>query len=236
MTERTIILLFVLIGLASGQERATLAPEVNGQKNAKFDKFNQFHWEAYLAFDKERRDVEAAYRGRTAEAFQLVDRAEILLLDFEVTPRPGGGDLRPSIKFYGDEVEGFGRDTHLYIPNYDSYSKILKRNEIKGEKMKPLVEAVVVLLKEPAMSPGPMCHYPIHGVRLFLEDEQLFETSLCWHCGNYFLRMPSAWGGMWVSFKGEKLEAFLKKEMPIPQSELDRFDAKYGSKQKKAME
>jgi hypothetical protein len=41
---------------------------------------------------------------------------------------------------------------------------------------------------------------------------------------------------MWVSFKGEKLEAFLKKEMPIPQSELDRFDAKYGSKQKKAME
>jgi hypothetical protein len=226
-------LFFILIcaGLSHGQENEADpdALEDDFQQNPKMEKAGDIRWNAQNKFIEDKRKLEAAYRSQLAESFRLVDRAEIMLLDFEPTPRPT--DLPPG-EFYG-EVEGFERKHYLFIPNYGAYSKILKTKKVGEESKDELVNAMVSVFREPPRLQGPMCHHPIHGVRLYIANELLFETSFCWHCGNYFMRMTGAWDGMWVDFHGEKLEAFLKKELPIPQAQLDRLDAKYGANRKK---
>ncbi|MFT6180581.1 MAG: hypothetical protein ACI9NQ_001532 [Paracoccaceae bacterium] len=222
------LLLFLgLVWFASAQEIKEEGGELEESvENPNFDKAGEILWNAQQEVIKKRAEIEANYRNRLAEAFRLVDRAEIMLLDFNPILRPteeGGKEFTNA-----DAEAKFGKDTHFFIKPYGAYSKILKKKEVGSDLLKGFRSGVIEMFKEPVMGPGPFCHYPIHGIRLYIEGELFFETSLCWHCGNYFMSMTGAWDGMWVGFKGEKLEAFLKKEMPIPQSEIDRFKEQHG--------
>jgi len=112
----------------------------------------------------------------------------------------------------------------------------LDRKTLTGDAIVQCRNHTVSLLKEPYL-PGAMCHFPIHGLRLFRGGELIFETSLCWHCSNYYLEYPDDYDeASWVGFGTNGIEAFLKKELPIPQSEIDRFNAEYGSKIKPAQQ
>jgi len=42
------------------------------------------------------------------------------------------------------------------------------------------------------------------------------------------MKMTGHHDGMWVDFSGEKLEAFLKKHLPIPRLEINRFKEMHG--------
>jgi hypothetical protein len=165
---------------------------------------------------KEKDIIQAKYRMRFSEALKHADGVEVLLLSFTTE---------------SDIPEG-KESEYLYISPYKTYSKILQQKKLKGNSMTECRKQTVKLIQEPYLA-GPMCHFPIHGVRLYRDEEVIFETSLCWHCSNYFIAYPDDYeDASWVGFASDNLEKLLRKELPIPQSEIDRFNAKYGTKQK----
>lgn len=175
---------------------------------------------ALRKYYKEKDEIQRKYRVRFSEALKHADAAEILLLSF--TP--------------DREVPEGKESEYLLISPYSSYSKILQRKKLGGESLAECRNKTVKLLQEPYLV-GPLCHFPIHGIRLFRGKELIFETSLCWHCSNYFLSYPDDYDeASWVGFASDDLEKFLKKELPIPQSEIDRFNARYGDKSNKAQQ
>jgi hypothetical protein len=37
---------------------------------------------------------------------------------------------------------------------------------------------------------GPMCHFPIHGIRIGDGEDIIFQTSICYECGNFYMPYP----------------------------------------------
>jgi hypothetical protein len=162
--------------------------------------------------------IQAKYRSRLADALEHADGAEIMLLSFTPVKKV---------------PEGKGDDYFPIMP-YKSFSQILQRKKLEKEKIAACRKATVELLREADdHGGGAACHFPIHAVRLFRGKEIIFETSFCWVCHNYFVGYPDDFeGATWVGLFKTNIEAFLLKEMPIPQTEIDRFDATYGDKDK----
>ena len=71
-----------------------------------------------------------------------------------------------------------------------------------------------------------MCHFPIHGIRVYTGDDLLHEGTFCWVCGNFSFSYPQ--GSGWLDTNVELKEIFTNLA-PIPQSEMDRFYKKYPS-------
>ena len=168
---------------------------------------------------KEKSAIQAKYCSRLADALKHADGVEILLLSFTMV----------------EEVPDGQEDHYFRIKPYKSFSKILVRKRLKGASIATGRAVTVNLLKEQDdLDGGAMCHFPIHGIRLFRGEDIIFKTSICWKCSNYYLEYPDDFRtASWVGFMGKQLREFLFKELPIPQAELDRFDAKYGKKNKK---
>lgn len=173
-------------------------------------------------FYQDKKKIQQRYRQRFAdEIIPFVTSAEVFLLSFTLAKDvPAGKEADYfSIKPYG----------------MDAFTEILKRKKLNQEELKPLKEAVVSLFKEKNDADQAMCHYPIHGIRLFnKEGGVLFETSICWKCSNYYIEYPDDFEtATWVGFQGKPLKKILDQVMPIPQSEIDRFNKKYGKKKAK---
>ncbi len=163
---------------------------------------------------KEKSDIQARYRARLAEALKHADGAEILLLSFTpVKTIPEGED-----------------EKYFPILPYDSHAEILDRKRIHEEKVVKGRDATVKLLQEKEdLGGGAFCHFPIHGIRLYRGEDLIFQTSLCWECANYYIEYPDDFEtASWVGFDGKPLKEFLMKEMPIPESEINRFESQYG--------
>ena len=201
-------------------------------------------WVAHTRFDQGYDQLRGQYLKDLAKAVLQADRAEIFLLDFEIVaelPLP----KEPVQKSWAEIEKELDRDLNeedkvgevpieeLYFPivPYDCFSKILKRKTLGGDSLASCREAVAEILNKGGIGGGAFCHYPIHAIRLFKGEQMLFETSLCWKCGNYFLRFPNQWNEAdWIGIGGGKMAIFCMKEMPIPQTELERFETKYGAK------
>ena len=191
-------------------------------------------------------EVKVQYMKDLSKAVAKADRAEIFLLDFEITkqvPLPEEFDEKTLAKIEKElgleQIEGQPeREKEERIEGlffltspYEGCSKILQRKELKGEFLSACKEAVAEILNKGVIGGGAFCHYPIHGIRLYVDDLIVFESSLCWECGNYFVYFPDDGNSAtWIGIGGEKIEKFCMKEMPIPQAELDRFKSKYGPK------
>ena len=211
------ILIFLLIPVIISAEELDLPDSFKSE----VDRPDIPHsFSALRKFYKEKEGIQRKYRVRFSEALKHADSAEVLLLSF-TTDR----DIPK-----GKESE------YMSISPYGSYSKILQRKKLREESLIECLKKTVNLLQEPHLR-GPLCHFPIHGIRLYRDEELIFETSLCWHCSNYFIMYPDDHDkASWVGFASDKLEQFLKKELPVPQSEIDRFNAKYGNVFKKAQQ
>ena len=168
---------------------------------------------------KELSVIQTKYRSRLADALKHADGAEIFLLSFTMDQEAPDGK----------------EDQYFSIKPYKSFSKILARKRLKASDVIACRTATVALLKESDdLDGGAMCHFPIHAIRLFKGEDLIFETSICWKCSNYYLEYPDDFEtATWVGFIGKPIQSYLHKAMPIPQSEIDRFDAKYGAKKKK---
>lgn len=238
------IFLFLLsVGLVSGQKAEPDSPTNEEPVHPSEVAFQKFY--------RAKKEIEETYRKDLSKVIELAEIAEIVLLDFEVVkdfPKNGSvisnqilpddeqpnedpelesalGELEKAVGLEkGDDVEYFP------IKPNGTLSKVLQRKILDKKAMGILRQGVVDLLQQPDRDTSPWCHYPIHAIRLADKNNNvIFETSVCYACGNYFLRYPDEFKeASWIDFKSEILEAFWKKEMPIPQTEIDRFKAKHG--------
>ncbi|YCM44768.1 hypothetical protein V2O64_01890 [Verrucomicrobiaceae bacterium 227] len=200
---------------------------------------------AHLQFDQGLDELRANFMKDLAKAILHADRAELFLLDFEIVGELPAPQKKPDEEMWTeiekelerdldeeDEVEEMPIEKRYFpIVPYDCFSKILKSKTLDGDSLMSCREAVAEILNQGGIGGGALCHFPIHGVRLFMGEREVFQTSLCWKCGNYFLSFPDDRNdASWIGIGGEKMSAFCLKEMPIPQVELDRFDAIHGPK------
>lgn len=160
-------------------------------------------WEARSKVDRE-------YRAAVATAFKFADRVEIFLLDLSM-----GSDAAYAPK-EGDAV--------FPIRPYDKETKILKTHTVPTKDVPKWCEAVTKLIaSNKAEGVGAMCHYPVHGIRIHAGERLLFETSVCWGCGNYYFTYEG--DSQWVGLNEDALDLskLLETSMPIPDSERKRF-------------
>ncbi|WP_050029304.1 hypothetical protein [Verrucomicrobium sp. BvORR034] len=168
------------------------------------------------------------YRKALAAALDDAVRAEIYLLDFETVALPKkSDDLFAS-------TPPIPADTFVIAP-YQATSKILKRRLIKGADLAKLLPHLKQTVGVEENTSGAMCHFPIHGIRVWDKDYRiLFESSFCYKCSNFFITYPNYRDGspQWTGLTEKEFEQVMIELMPIPQSELDRFDAKFGGGKK----
>ena len=163
--------------------------------------------------------IRSDYRRDLAAVLAKGDRIEVYLLDFETEETPS------DFLFWDTRLE---EDEFPIIP-YGSKSKILNRSTLTNEQrgvFLPKLQEVIGVQGE--IDGGAFCHFPIHGVRVHAGDAIIFQSSFCWKCSNFALSYPD--GAAWIGIRGAGLFELFSKLMPIPQSELDRFNVKYGPK------
>lgn len=162
-------------------------------------------------FFRDLEKVEAKYRAGKAALIKKADRVVVYLVDFDGISDEDGLDG-------GDEKEA------ISIAPYGTRTKILSAKEIGEVDRRSLLDALSAAIAKPEHSGGAMCHFPIHGVRVFAGDELLHEGTFCWVCGNFSFSYPQ--GSGWLDTNAD-LKAIFSTAVPIPQSELDRFYSKY---------
>ena len=170
--------------------------------------------EASSDYYKGQEELATKYRAKLAEILTLADAVEIYRLDFSMA----------------GEVQEGKENAFFPIKPDGQMSEILARKRLDGEDLEACRKVTAELLKAPEESGGAFCHYPIHGVRFLRGKEIVFESSFCWKCGNYYVTFPNNVGGSasWCGIDSDGIQQFLEKQLPIPQSELDRFDKEQG--------
>jgi hypothetical protein len=154
--------------------------------------------------------IRADYRARLADIIGSANRITVHLLDFKMDGKPESEDDA----------------THFFISPYQRYASILQTRELPEKERAAGVSHLQRLLRTRGDEGwSAFCHYPIHAVRVYLDDDLLFRSSFCWECTNYFVQYPddADSSATWVGLKDQALEDFFKAQMPIPQAEIDRF-------------
>lgn len=161
-------------------------------------------FERYAAIAK----VEREYRRAVAKTFQFADRVEVFLLDHSV-------GVDPAYKPKED-------DETFPIRPYDKETKVLKKSAVAAPEIPKWINAVTKTITSEETGGGSLCHLPIHGLRIYAGDLLLFETSICWICGNYYFQKQ------WESLgpDAEDLSVLLDEMMPVPKEEKDRLPGK----------
>ncbi len=159
------------------------------------------------------RVAQRAYRQSLSEIILKADKVEVFLLDFSI----------PDVE--SESVTGI--ETFPIVP-YAKNTRIIKKVAVEKADLKEFTGAVAAALTGQENEGGVMCHYPIHGIKVFRADVPVFQTSLCWACGNYYVEYPNgpSWDQMTMSFG--PLKDLLDKHMPIPPEEMEKFRRKTG--------
>jgi hypothetical protein len=161
-------------------------------------------------FYKQRAAMEGEYRKKLAQIIAQADTAEVFLLDFAM-PEVESSAVTGVETF---PIEPYSKDT-----------RIIKKLTLKDAELAALKKVVSKVLSEKEGDGGVLCHYPIHGIKLFNGAGMIFETSLCWHCANYWVKYPDSCHFHTMGNGFGDLKTLLEKLLPIPQSERDRFKA-----------
>ncbi|MGV3664199.1 MAG: hypothetical protein ACO1TE_28760 [Prosthecobacter sp.] len=207
---RAIVTLFALLGL-------NLAAWAESEIDAKLDA-------ARTEYFNESQKVEAAYRKSLSQALSSATRIEVCLLEFEMTKVK-------ETDHDGDWALGMPEDQFPIIP-YGKQSKILKRKVLTADEVQLLLPGLQRTIAVEKGAGGAFCHFPVHGIRVWNHDDQIvFQTSICHHCGNFYMTYP--FGGVaWTPLSDTAFGEVLEKLMPVPQTEKDKFDAWRNSQKK----
>ena len=152
--------------------------------------------------------LEQQFRERFAKVLMRADRAEVFLLKFDTSEKEKQAG--------GDEVLTLG------LLDESSVIKILLTRELDKETTAELLPLLSAVVAQPD-SGSPLCHYPIHGIRLWGGDQVIFQSSICWVCGNYHFTYPDG-STAYVGFdQSNDFQELVNRLMPIPKSESERF-------------
>ncbi|MEK7950164.1 hypothetical protein [Luteolibacter soli] len=175
--------------------------------------------EAESRFYEAKSKIDSDYRRDFAEALSKGETIEVYLLDFETERTPS------DFLYWDTRLE---EDEFPIIP-YGAKSKILKRAILTDDQKRdflPKLQKVIGVQGD--VGGGAFCHMPIHGVRITAGEKIIFQSSFCWKCGNFAFTYPDR--PAWIEIHGSEIAEAFNKLMPIPQSEIDRFESKYGKK------
>ncbi len=151
----------------------------------------------------------AKYRTAQSEIIRTADRVVMYLVDFEITPTKD--------PFNND-------DKTITISPNTSFTRILATKEVSQEHKVMVLDALATQIAKPEHHGGALCHFPIHGIRVYHGEQLLHEGTFCWLCGNFSFSYPTESDLLDTS---EELERIFMALLPIPQQELDRFYQKY---------
>jgi hypothetical protein len=155
--------------------------------------------------------ADADYRAAVASTFRFADRIDVFLLDFSMG---ADGKYKPK-----EEDESFS------IRPYKATTKILKSLKVPAKSIPVWCAAMAKALATD--DGGSLCHYPIHGLRIYAGDELLLETSICWECNNCYFTYDGESQWLGIEKDSGDLKKLLNDFMPIPEAELQRFKSKY---------
>lgn len=146
------------------------------------------------------------YRKRMAALISQATRVEVLLLDFSM----GKEDrTKPSLGMFG--IEDFKN------------TPILASHLCTPKELKELIPVLSNAVGGQPHQGGAGCHYPIHGLRVWVGTELAFDTSICWYCGNFMMDYGRGVGCENHTDGFRELKPILMRLMPIPEDEITRF-------------
>ena len=171
----------------------------------------------FEALDTARKD----YRNSVGAALAEAEKIEMYLLDFEMKEEPESDFL-----FWENRLP----KEFFPITPYKSKSRILLRKLLSPEETQKLIPTLQATLKL-AEPNGVLCHYPIHGIRVWKGEEILLQSSICWHCGNFTVDYPD--GASFATITVPELKSVCDELVPIPEREIKRFKLRgFGSRMK----
>lgn len=112
-----------------------------------------------------------------------------------------------------DEIPSPGPLGTFPIKPYGSDANVLGKLVLDGEKAQPVATAWRSLHFDPKFQ--ALCHGPIYGLRFYKKNQLIFETSMCWHCSNFYIDREF-WGFDAYDANGKALLALLQKLLPLP--------------------
>ena len=163
----------------------------------------------YKDFDK----IAAKYRKGFAEAIISADKVSIHLVKFD-----SGEKINSYLDLFDDT------DDKIVISPYESHVDIISSKTLKEEDKARFLKMFSSQVSKNEHSGGAMCHFPIHGVKIFKDDQIIYQGTFCWVCHNFGISYPI--GTDWLD-TSKDLKEFFNKQLPIPKEELARFQKKY---------
>ena len=170
-----------------------------------------------------------AYRKALSAAISDASSIEIMLLG------PASDANQHSTAL--DSIDPFGnadKARTFPIRPYKISAAILKRKVLTaGEiaSLMPELQSTITALDGNVMA---ACHDPIHAVRVYIGENVVFETSICYHCNNFYMTYPFD-DAHWECLSNPKFQAIMEKLMPFPKAQEPTSAAKKrgGEKPKK---
>lgn len=172
--------------------------------------------EAYYRVLEEAR---ADYRQSLSKAIESADMVEIFLLDFETaSAEEAGSDSAWDIRLPKGQFP--------IIP-YGATAKVLDRKKLTPEEWATVAPSLKVTVAGTGSDKesSAMCHFPVHGIRLWSNDEIAFQTSICYVCRNFYIKYPMS-DAEWMVLTDPNFRKAMERLMPIPKELVDRFGAK----------
>ncbi len=170
-------------------------------------------------YNEDMENAKARYREAFAERMlKTATKTEVFLLNYD-------GMKEKNVFAYNED--------DFDIAPYGKVTSIISKKEISKDEQRELLDAIATQIRKKRLSSGAFCHLPIHGIKVYSNDQVIFSSSFCWECYNFGFSYPS--GSRWTDTSEEMKTVFLR-IMPIPQSEIDRFNAQYKPEKTKKSE
>jgi len=130
------------------------------------------------------------------------DRLELYLLQSKIPPTLGS-------------EQALDEETSFPIRAYGATrTPILGHVTLTGKKFNEIRKGFLS-----ATRPGgfqAMCHYPIYGFRFYRADKLVAETSICFHCGNFYVPKGSHYDWESLSPFTSGFQKRLNEILPLP--------------------
>ena len=181
-------------------------PPASPELDTAMNKIWKTHHEAMEA-------ANTVYRKGLAEALSTATEVEVLLLD----PNMKKADTDFNWEYSQP------RDRFPIMP-YGQTSKIFQRRTLTAEEVKALMPSLKTTVKAEDRHYGAMCHFPIHGLRIYNGEDNgrrkiVFQTSICYMCQNFYIAIDHDAG--WVGLTSKEFQEVMERLMPIPQEMKD---------------
>ncbi len=153
------------------------------------------------------------YRTAITTMFKYADRIEIFLLD----PQGGLDNDEASI-----DAEAFRCDLER-----TKGTRILKQKTVPTRDIPKWCAATTKLLTSGQDHGGAFSHVPVHGIRIWVGEHAIFQTSFCWDSQTYYFDYRG--GAQWVNISqdGADLKKLFTKAMPmVSPDEINNIRAK----------